>query len=78
MRTNFWDSNTGSELSCFFEVLFGATENGGCKIPLGDYNGIIYSSSPVGALLQLQDKVQDQQKFDEVASAAYFYVQILE
>ncbi len=75
MRTDFGDSNSGSELACFFEVLFGATENGGCKIPLGQFNGINYSFSPISAILQLQDKVQDQQKFAELASPAYFYVQ---
>lgn len=74
LLTDFWDSNTGSELACFFEVLFGATENGGCKIPLGHFNGINYSCSPISAILQLQDKVQDQQKSAELASP-YFYVQ---
>lgn len=75
MRTNFWDSNMGSELSCFFESLFGATGNGECQIPLGQSNGVNYSFSPISAILQLQDKVQDQQTFAELASAAYFYVQ---
>ena len=75
MRTDFWDSNAGSELACFFEALFGATENRGCKIPLGHFNGINYFFSPTSAILQLQDKVQDQQKSAELASPAYFYVQ---
>ncbi len=35
MRTKFWDLNKGSVLSCFFEVLFGAIENGESKIPRG-------------------------------------------
>lgn len=65
----------GSELSCFFEALFGATGNGECQIPLGQSNGVNYSFSPISAILQLQDKVQDQQTFAELALAAYFYVQ---
>lgn len=31
--------------------------------------------SPIGAVLQLQDKVQDQQKYAELAFAAHFYPQ---
>lgn len=63
-----------SELSCFFVALLGATEYGRCKIPLGHSNGVTYSLSPNGAILQLQEKVLDQQKFAELASPAYFYV----
>lgn len=65
----FGDLNSGSELSCFFKVLLGATGNGGCKIPLEHSNGVDYSFSPIGAIIQLQDKVQDQQ-IAELASAA--------
>lgn len=45
-----------------FEALSGATENGGCKIPLGHSNGVNYSFSPISAILQLQEKAQDQTK----------------
>ena len=74
MRTNFRDLNATCELSCFFDVLYYATENGGCKIPLGQFNDVTYSFSPTGSILQLQEKVRDQQSA-EPAPAAYFCVQ---
>lgn len=61
------DLNSGSELSCFFKVLL--TGNGGCKIPLEHSNGVDYSFSPIGVIIQLKDKVQDQQ-IAGLASAA--------
>ena len=75
MRTNFRDLNTTRELSCFFHVLRRVFKNGGCRIPLGHFNGVTYSFSPISSILQLQDKVQDQQEFAEPAPAAYFCVQ---
>ena len=75
MRTNLWDLNMASELSCFFEALFDATEYGYCKITLGHSNGVIYSFAPISAILQLEEKVHDQQKLAELASPVYFYVQ---
>lgn len=51
--------------------MHGATGNGGCKIPLEHSNGVDYSFSPIGAILQLQE----DQQIAELASAAYFYMQ---
>lgn len=75
MRTNFWDLNMASELTCFFVALPGATEYHWFKFPLGHSNGVTYSFSPIGTTLQLEEKVMDQQKLAELASPAYFYVQ---
>lgn len=74
MRTNFRDLNASRELSCFFGVLSRAAIYGGCWIPLGQFNGVTYSFTPTSSILQLEDKVQDQQ-FAEPAPPAYFCVQ---
>ena len=74
MRTDFRDLNTTYELSCFFDVLGQAAVIGGCSIPLGHFNGVTYFLSPISSILQLQDKVQDQQSA-EPAPASYFCVQ---
>lgn len=74
MRTNFWNLNSARELSCFFNVLYFITENGGCRIPLGHFNDINYYFFPTGSILQLEDKVQDQQSADP-GPAAYFCVE---
>lgn len=50
-------------------------KSGGCRIPLGHFNGVTYSFFPTSSILQLQDKVQDQQESAEPAPAAYFCVQ---
>ena len=50
-------------------------KNGGCRIPLGHFNGITYSFFLTSSILQLQDKVQDQQESAKPAPAAYFCVQ---
>ena len=75
MRTNFRDLNTTRELSCFFHMLGRITDNGGCRIPLGHFNGVNYSFLPTSSILQLQDKVQDQRESAEPAPATYFCVQ---
>lgn len=74
LRTDFRDLNTTYELSCFFDVLGRAAVIGGCLIPLGHFNGVTYLLSPMSSILQLQDKVQDQQSA-EPAPASYFCVQ---
>ena len=74
MRTNFWDLNSTCELSCFFDVLGRAAIIGRCLIPLRYFNDVTYFLSPMSSILQLQDKVQDQQPA-EPAPASYFCVQ---
>lgn len=74
VRTDFRDLNTSREPSCFVAVLRRVTINGGCWIPLGHFKGVTWSFSPTSSILQLQDKVQDQQ-LAEPAPAAYFCVQ---
>ena len=64
--------HTRTEL--LFDVFRRAAIYGGCWIPLGHFNSVIYSFSPTSSILQLQHKVQDQQ-LAETASAAYFGVQ---
>ena len=75
MRTNFRDLNTTRELSCFFDMLGRITDNGGCRIPLGYFNDVNYSFLPTSSILQLEDKVQDQQESAHPAPATYFCVQ---
>ena len=75
MRTNFRDLNSTDELSCFFHRLGGITDNGGCRVPLGQFNGVNYSFLPTSSILQLEDKVQDQRDSAETAPATYFCVQ---
>lgn len=73
MRTDFRDLNSTYELSCYFDVLGQATVIAGCLIPLGHFNGVTYLLYPMSSILQLQDKVQDQQSA-EPAPASYFCV----
>lgn len=74
MRTDFRDLNSTCELSSFFNVLGRAAIIGGCLIPLGHFNDVTYILSPMSSILQLQDKVQDQQSA-EPAPASYFCIQ---